>query len=95
MKLSSLMFLIYFFMILSGMYVYSSKRKHLLLTLLSLEFMSLSIFFIFFDVLGYFNFFFTLLYLVFAACEAALGLSVLISISRVYGSDYFNVFSFN
>nr|YP_009681597.1 NADH dehydrogenase subunit 4L [Dicyrtomina saundersi]QDO72018.1 NADH dehydrogenase subunit 4L [Dicyrtomina saundersi] len=88
------MLMVYFIMLLSGMYIFSSKRKHLLLTLLSLEFMVLAIFMSIFIMLSSFHFFFSLLYLVFAACEGALGLSILISMSRSYGGDYFSVFNF-
>uniref|UniRef100_UPI00315DADDB NADH dehydrogenase subunit 4L n=1 Tax=Dicyrtomina ornata TaxID=1113191 RepID=UPI00315DADDB len=88
------MLMTYFIMLLSGMYIFSSKRKHLLLTLLSLEFMVLAIFMAIFIMLSSFHLFFSLLYLVFAACEGALGLSILISMSRAYGGDYFSVFNF-
>lgn len=76
------------------MFVFSSKRKHLLLTLLRLEYIALGIFFCIFLDLMLSNFFFSLVYITFAACEGALGLSVLVSIRRVYGSDYFSVFNF-
>jgi len=56
--------------------------------------MALGIFFYIFLDLIFSNFFFSLIYITFAACEGALGLSVLVSIRRVYGSDYFRVFNF-
>jgi NADH-ubiquinone oxidoreductase chain 4L len=93
-KLNKLILLIYSIILLSGLYVFSSKRKHLLLTLLSLEFIVLAIFSVFFIILNYYYFFYSLIYLVFAACEGALGLSILIRVRRVYGSDYFNSFNF-
>nr|YP_009520480.1 NADH dehydrogenase subunit 4L [Bourletiella arvalis]ATP01408.1 NADH dehydrogenase subunit 4L [Bourletiella arvalis] len=77
----------------SGLFIFSSKRKHLLLTLLSLEYMALGLFLFMFLDLMVSNYFFSLIYITFTACEGALGLSLLISMSRVYGSDYFSVFS--
>lgn len=37
--------------------------------------------------------FYTLLYLVFRACEGALGLSILVTISRTHGGDNFRLFN--
>nr|QOL00812.1 NADH dehydrogenase subunit 4L [Yunnanites coriacea] len=84
--------LIYF----SGVYVFSSKHKHLLMVLLSLEyivpslFMLIVIFLIQFD----FDYFFPVIFLFFfLVCEGALGLSILVSMIRSYGNDFFNSFS--
>lgn len=38
------------------------------------------------------EFFFSLFFLALAACEGALGLSLLVSIVRRHGNDYFNTF---
>nr|YP_009654897.1 NADH dehydrogenase subunit 4L [Eocanthecona thomsoni]QCI09874.1 NADH dehydrogenase subunit 4L [Eocanthecona thomsoni] len=86
------MFLEYFllFNLFSGLVVFCSTRKHLLLSLLSLEYMVLSIFFSLFLVMfnyGY-ELYFTLLFLVFTVCEGALGLSILVSLVRNQGNDY-------
>lgn len=75
--------------IFSGISVFCSKRKHLLLTLLRLEYLVLIIFFIFFIFLltiiieGYF----VLVFLTFSVCEGALGLGILVSLIRCHGND--------
>lgn len=71
------------------MYVFSSVREHLLSSLLSLEFMVLRVFLFFILSIELFGGYYSLIYLIIAACEGALGLSVLIIISRRYGGDYF------
>nr|YP_010698185.1 NADH dehydrogenase subunit 4L [Thoradonta yunnana]ATU74761.1 NADH dehydrogenase subunit 4L [Thoradonta obtusilobata]QPK42108.1 NADH dehydrogenase subunit 4L [Thoradonta nodulosa]WCF77159.1 NADH dehydrogenase subunit 4L [Thoradonta yunnana]WCK12009.1 NADH dehydrogenase subunit 4L [Thoradonta yunnana] len=85
------MFIIYFFVIfMSGFYVFCSVRKHMLLILLSLEYMVLSLFFlvyIYFIMYGY-SCIFLLIYLIFSVCEGALGLAILVSMIRSSGSDY-------
>jgi len=80
--------------IFSGLFVFSSKRKHLLSALLRLEYMALAFYFIFFLFLFFNHLFFSLLYITFAACEGALGLSILVIISRTHGGDYFKSFNF-
>jgi len=78
--------------LLIGIWVFRSKRKHLLATLLILEFIVLRIFTIFFINLSIRISYFSLIYLTITACEAALGLTILVSIRRVYGGDYFKSF---
>nr|QOL00513.1 NADH dehydrogenase subunit 4L [Aiolopus thalassinus tamulus] len=82
--------LIYF----SGVYVFSSKRKHLLMVLLSLEYIVLSLFMLLVIFLFCFDFdyFFPVIFLVFSVCEGALGLSILVSMIRSHGNDFFNSF---
>uniref|UniRef100_A0AAU7B9X6 NADH-ubiquinone oxidoreductase chain 4L n=1 Tax=Parvotettix domesticus TaxID=3073458 RepID=A0AAU7B9X6_9ORTH len=82
------------FMFISGGWVFCSKRKHLVATLLSLEFIMLSLFLMLFNYLNLFNFelFFSMVFLVFSVCEGALGLSVLVSMIRTHGNDYFQSF---
>lgn len=87
--------LIFSFIYLSGVLYFSFKRKHLLLILLSLEFIIISLF------LGlslyFYNFsyeeFFLIIFLTFRVCERALGLSILVRLIRVYGNDYFRTFN--
>ena len=96
-KLHKLIFLLYILLggiLFSGLWVFSSKRKHLLSALLSLEYIVLAIFFMFFTFIFSRNMFFSLLYLTFAACEGALGLSILVIMSRTHGGDYFRSFNF-
>lgn len=73
-----------------------SKRKHLLATLLSLEGLILMIFSLVYISVstsyGLYNF--AMVFLVLAACEGALGLALLVSIVRGYGSDSFNSLNF-
>lgn len=70
-------------------------RKHLLSMLLRLEFIVLSLFFILIFFLSIFNFelYFRIMFLVFSVCEGALGVSIIVSIIRTHGNDYFNSFS--
>nr|QRV62914.1 NADH dehydrogenase subunit 4L [Necterosoma penicillatum] len=87
--------LIFMFMFFIGLIVFSSKRKHLLLMLLSMEFMILSLYSLLFIFLSYmdYEFYFSMLFLVFCVCESVLGLSILVSMICTYGNDYF--FSMN
>nr|YP_010225786.1 NADH dehydrogenase subunit 4L [Propsilocerus sinicus]UDD74663.1 NADH dehydrogenase subunit 4L [Propsilocerus sinicus] len=93
-----LMFLNWFlpiYLFFSGVFVFVSNRKHLLSTLLSLEFIVLSLFlflFIYLNMLNY-EIYFSMMFLVFSVCEGALGLSILVSMIRSHGNDYFNSFS--
>nr|YP_010277859.1 NADH dehydrogenase subunit 4L [Turanoclytus namaganensis]UHY95174.1 NADH dehydrogenase subunit 4L [Turanoclytus namaganensis] len=79
----------------SGLFVFSSKRKHLLLMLLSLEFIVLSLYLnliIFLNNMD-FEFFFSMIFLTMSVCEGALGLSLLVCMIRVCGNDYILSFS--
>lgn len=69
--------------------MFCSLHEHLLSTLLSLEFIVLGVFLIFIISLGAEGHFYSLVYLIFTACEGALGLSILIAIGRSHGGDYF------
>lgn len=90
-----MIFYVGFFMFLVGLFVFSSKRKHLLLILLSLEFIVLSVYFIMFLYLRFIGneYFFCMVFLTFRVCEGVLGLSVLVSLIRTHGNDYFQSFS--
>nr|YP_005351200.1 NADH dehydrogenase subunit 4L [Periplaneta americana]ADD71935.1 NADH dehydrogenase subunit 4L [Periplaneta americana] len=78
-------------MFFCGIWVFSSNRKHLLVTLLSLEFIVLILFLMLYTYLNSFNYelFFSMVFLTFSVCEGALGLSILVSMIRSYGNDYF------
>jgi len=78
--------------IVVGLWVFSSKRKHLLITLLSLEFIVLGVFLLFYTPASYCLVYFSLIYVTVTACEGALGLTVLVSIRRTHGGDYFKSF---
>nr|Q7YEL1.1 RecName: Full=NADH-ubiquinone oxidoreductase chain 4L; AltName: Full=NADH dehydrogenase subunit 4L [Aotus trivirgatus]AAP33903.1 NADH dehydrogenase subunit 4L [Aotus trivirgatus] len=81
--------LLAYFMSLLGLLIY---RSHLMSSLLCLEGMMLSLFIM--ATLMTLNMHLTLMYmmpivlLVFAACEAAVGLALLVLISNLYGLDY-------
>ena len=83
------------FRIICGLWVFCSKRKHLLNTLLSLEYIILRVFWLIVLFLCYIGqeIFFCLFFLTFAACEGALGLGLLVSIVRTHGNDRFNNFN--
>ena len=78
-----------------GGLAFVSGRKHLLNTLLRLEFIILRIFW--FISVCIMNLggecFFLLFFLTLAACEGALGLALLVSIVRRHGNDNFSRFS--
>lgn len=91
-------FLLYYFIItifIFGCIVFISTRKHLLCTLLSLEFIVLILFILLFFILNFINYegYFRMFFLTFCVCEGVLGLSILVSIIRTHGNDYFQSFS--
>nr|YP_010598417.1 NADH dehydrogenase subunit 4L [Deroplatys truncata]UIX55361.1 NADH dehydrogenase subunit 4L [Deroplatys truncata] len=88
------MLMMFCFMFLCGLWVFSSGRKHLLVTLLSLEFIVLVLFIIlYFYLMMSGELYMTMIFLSFAVCEGVLGLSILVSMIRTHGNDYFNSFS--
>nr|ALO76264.1 NADH deshydrogenase subunit 4L [Schizonycha sp. SCH01] len=78
-----------------GLFSFCIKRKHLLLMLLSLEFVVLGLYFNLFLFLVYFNFefYFGMIFLTMSVCEGALGLSILVALMRTHGNDYFQTFN--
>nr|UJG45536.1 NADH dehydrogenase subunit 4L [Monoclona rufilatera] len=84
-----------FMMFIFGSLVFVSNRKHLLITLLSLEFIVLSLFMFLFVFLHLYNFemYFLMMFLTFSVCEGALGLSILVSMIRTHGNNYFQSFN--
>nr|YP_010564473.1 NADH dehydrogenase subunit 4L [Pisidia serratifrons]UZA47089.1 NADH dehydrogenase subunit 4L [Pisidia serratifrons] len=83
------------FVMFCGLVSFLLWRKHLLNSLLSLEFIMLGVFFMLMFLisgiskeLNYVLFFLSLV-----ACEGALGLSILVSVVRSHGSDYFKSFN--
>nr|AIY62084.1 NADH dehydrogenase subunit 4L [Parrhinotermes browni] len=80
---------------LCGAWSFVLNRKHLLCTLLSLEFIVLVLYmslYYYFCSFNY-NLFFVVYFLVFSVCEGSLGLSVLVSMIRSHGNDYFSSYS--
>nr|AQP30427.1 NADH dehydrogenase subunit 4L [Odontotermes sp. 6 TB-2017] len=80
---------------LCGVWVFCSSRSHLLVTLLSLEFIALVLYFsVYFYLCGLsYSLFFVVYFLVFSVCEGSLGLSILVSMVRSHGNDYFQSYS--
>lgn len=78
-----------------GLFSFCVKRKHLLLMLLSLEFVVLGLYFNLFLFLAYFSFefYFGIIFLTMGVCEGALGLSILVALIRTHGNDYFHTFN--
>nr|YP_010022256.1 NADH dehydrogenase subunit 4L [Asyndetus clavipes]QOL12446.1 NADH dehydrogenase subunit 4L [Asyndetus clavipes] len=97
MKLLKLMltYIIFMFMFFSGLIVFVLNRKHLLSMLLSLEYIVLSLFCLLFFYLSIVDYqsFFSMMFLTFSVCEGALGLSILVSLIRTHGNDYFQSFN--
>nr|YP_010729860.1 NADH dehydrogenase subunit 4L [Parnassius jacobsoni]YP_010729944.1 NADH dehydrogenase subunit 4L [Parnassius cardinal]WEF74731.1 NADH dehydrogenase subunit 4L [Parnassius jacobsoni]WEF74880.1 NADH dehydrogenase subunit 4L [Parnassius cardinal] len=89
------MWFIIFIMFLCGNMIFISKHKHLLIVLLSLEFIVLSMFFLMMIYLNYFKYdmYMLMIFLLFTVCEGALGLSILVSMIRTHGNDYFKSFN--
>nr|YP_010958785.1 NADH dehydrogenase subunit 4L [Circobotys aurealis]WNB40533.1 NADH dehydrogenase subunit 4L [Circobotys aurealis] len=82
-------------MFIIGNMIFVSKHKHLLIVLLSLEFIVLSVFFFMIILFSYieYDMYMLMVFLVFSVCEGALGLSILVSMIRTHGNDYFQSFS--
>nr|AML26399.1 NADH dehydrogenase subunit 4L [Staphylinidae sp. BMNH 1274636] len=83
------------FMYFMGLVSFCLKRKHFLLMLLSLEFIILSLFMnltIYLMMIGYENYF-SMIFITMSVCEGALGLSILVSLMRSHGNDYFQTFN--
>nr|WJJ70280.1 NADH dehydrogenase subunit 4L [Celaenorrhinus maculosa] len=89
------MWLVIFFMFLIGNMIFVSKHKHLLIVLLSLEFIVLSIYMLLLLYLSFieFDMYMLMVFLVFSVCEGALGISILVSMIRTHGNDYFQGFN--
>nr|YP_010287581.1 NADH dehydrogenase subunit 4L [Acrobasis inouei]UKT61912.1 NADH dehydrogenase subunit 4L [Acrobasis inouei] len=89
------MMIVMLIMYIVGNLIFVSKQKHLMIVLLSLEFIVLSMFFMLLLYLSYIenNMYMLMVFLVFSVCEGALGLSILVSMIRTHGNDYFQSFN--
>nr|YP_010242117.1 NADH dehydrogenase subunit 4L [Lyssa zampa]QTI83032.1 NADH dehydrogenase subunit 4L [Lyssa zampa]UNP54438.1 NADH dehydrogenase subunit 4L [Lyssa zampa] len=87
--------LVFIIMFIFGNIIFVSKHKHLLIVLLSLEFMVLSVYLFFLLFLSLINFdlYMLMVFLVFSVCEGVLGLSILVSMIRTHSNDYFQSFN--
>nr|YP_010952718.1 NADH dehydrogenase subunit 4L [Trapezia guttata]WMQ53138.1 NADH dehydrogenase subunit 4L [Trapezia guttata] len=95
MSLSVMKVIISFIMVMSGLWSFVNYYKHLLNALLSLEFMTLGVFWLMSMQLSAMSgeMYFTLFFLTLAACEGALGLTLLVVAVRSHGNDRFMSFS--
>nr|YP_010507353.1 NADH dehydrogenase subunit 4L [Amphionides reynaudii]UXG18832.1 NADH dehydrogenase subunit 4L [Amphionides reynaudii] len=95
MSILKVLFLSSMFSLFFGLMSFVGARKHLLSTLLSLEFIMLSIFWLLSSMIVQVGgeCYFLLYFLSLAACEGALGLGLLVSVVRSHGSDNFSSFS--
>jgi len=83
---------IFYIILLGGTLRFISQRKHILISLIRLEFLVIS-FFLGFNltiILRIYDIFILLYYLTYTACEGALGLGILIRMVRGYGNDLFS-----
>nr|YP_009051402.1 NADH dehydrogenase subunit 4L [Tetrastemma olgarum]AIH00390.1 NADH dehydrogenase subunit 4L [Tetrastemma olgarum] len=87
-------FFVGIFTVLISMFVFVFQRFHYLMSLLCLEMMILGLFLLVLSVYSFKNEgFLVFVLLTFAACEAAVGLGLLISLIRSHGSDFFRLIS--
>nr|YP_009640823.1 NADH dehydrogenase subunit 4L [Hystrichopsylla weida qinlingensis]QCU82657.1 NADH dehydrogenase subunit 4L [Hystrichopsylla weida qinlingensis] len=83
------------FMYIMGTMKFCFNQKNLLISLLILEYKVLMMFMILYLCLNMFQFenYFSMMYIVFSVCESVLGLSILVSMIRTHGNDYFQGFN--
>jgi len=88
--------IIFFVIYFCGIWAFSSSRKNLLINLLRLEFVLSVLYFSIYLYLCKFNYSLFLLFIFlvfFSVCDGSLGLSVLVSMIRSHGNDYFQSYS--
>lgn len=86
---------VYLILFIFSLIVFVSNRKHLLVTLLSLEFIILILYGVIFICLNIMNYeyYYSIVFLTFSVCEGSLGLSILVSLIRTHGNDYFQTYN--
>nr|QBZ38143.1 NADH dehydrogenase subunit 4L [Muirodelphax atratus] len=86
---------LFFFMMVFNLMSLSLVRKHYLMSLISLEFIFITLFNMFYLYLNFFNFEFSLglVYLILGVVESSLGLSLLVFLVRKSTFIYVNSFS--
>nr|YP_009994718.1 NADH dehydrogenase subunit 4L [Zyginella minuta]QNP08956.1 NADH dehydrogenase subunit 4L [Zyginella minuta] len=82
----------FFYLFFSGLFCLILIRKHILLCLISLEFIviSLLLMIIYYCLMFNFSFYLYLIMMTFYVCEGVLGLSLLVYMIRNHGNDYLN-----
>lgn len=95
LKLMLVYIILVSFIFIIGLFIFVSLRKYLLRMLLRLEFIILSLFILLFLYLCIFSTetYMLIIFLIFIVCEGALGLSILVSIIRTHGNNYFQTFN--
>nr|WLE66207.1 NADH dehydrogenase subunit 4l [Aphidius gifuensis]WLE66246.1 NADH dehydrogenase subunit 4l [Aphidius gifuensis]WLE66376.1 NADH dehydrogenase subunit 4l [Aphidius gifuensis]WLE66389.1 NADH dehydrogenase subunit 4l [Aphidius gifuensis]WLE66402.1 NADH dehydrogenase subunit 4l [Aphidius gifuensis] len=80
------------FFFISSCFMYSYYYKHILLTLISLEFMMVNMIYnlYYMMMINEINLFMITIFLGISVCESVLGLSLLINLVRLSGNDYNN-----
>nr|AIM19519.1 NADH dehydrogenase subunit 4L [Tettigades auropilosa] len=80
----------YLMMYCSGIVSLCLARKHVMLSLLSLEFIILSLFCIFSIIVSNMisESYMMLIFLIFSVCEGVVGLSILVMMIRSHGNDH-------
>nr|AML25933.1 NADH dehydrogenase subunit 4L [Staphylinidae sp. BMNH 1274219] len=83
--------LLFIMMYFIGLIVFCMMCKHFLMMLLSLEFIMMSLLLGLFFMLMNFNYemYFLMIFMIMVVSEGVLGLSILVSIIRTHGNDYF------
>lgn len=87
--------LVYILIFIFRLIVFVSNRKHLLVTLISLEFIVLVSYLFIYIYINYINYdyFYSIVFLTFRVCEGSLGLSIMVSLIRTHGNDYFQTYN--
>nr|YP_010737950.1 NADH dehydrogenase subunit 4L [Ceratophyllus anisus]WEQ92360.1 NADH dehydrogenase subunit 4L [Ceratophyllus anisus] len=82
-------------MFMVGFMKFCFNYKNLLISLLILEYKVLMLFMMLYLCLNYcmFENYFLMMYIVISVCESVLGLSILVSMIRTHGGDYFQGFN--
>nr|YP_001974536.1 NADH dehydrogenase subunit 4L [Metaperipatus inae]ABQ95567.1 NADH dehydrogenase subunit 4L [Metaperipatus inae] len=82
-------------LVMIGCASFISKRSHILAILLSLEFIMLNMFWMMniWLLIMEKEMFLSVVFLSITACEASIGLAILISMMRSHGNDYYNSLS--
>nr|YP_010329411.1 NADH dehydrogenase subunit 4L [Haemaphysalis campanulata]UNO53842.1 NADH dehydrogenase subunit 4L [Haemaphysalis campanulata] len=81
------MLMMTFFLYFIGVFSFIVNRFHLMMLLMSIEFMYLSLMVIFFYISSYMSIINVFMFLTTIVCEASIGLSLLVMISYYYGNE--------
>nr|WRK21488.1 NADH dehydrogenase subunit 4L [Nelidina sp. n.] len=84
--------LVFYYMYIISLISILFLRKHLLMCLISLEFIIISLMMVYLNYFYMYNngFYLMVMMMVFFVCEGVLGLSIMVSLIRCYSNDYLN-----